>query len=320
MYHSIIAFAQKALRPGFNNPLHTCRSTIDALNQIHFVPNSRFCFYLLLVFLGMRSSQPILLRPIFCLWRLLPVLLLPMLALPPAFSAPAACTITVETSDIVADSEGLLCFIDQLNSGNCCPKQEGGMPEGLLPSLCKGSCCRHYAACVHRCMGDAPARQEVIDVAHQSRFRDAVSQAKDAAPFALCRDVCRTHSGSVINGNSFISDFRFCYGSYIGKPPPPLPPGIAILAADQGESCEDVCARNKRRCSVDALPSVNTCTLLSKHFKCQSGCANNVGGDQPAYVVLSTDAHYGKCLTNNDPALFSCSGRHANTRRLCPCA
>ena len=202
----------------------------------------------------MLSSQPNLPGSAIYFERLLPLLLLLILAVPLALSTPTACTITVETPDIVADSEGLLCHIDQLNAANCCPEQAAGIPGDLLASLCNGSCCRHYAACVSRCVGDAPARQEVIDVAHQSRFRDALSQAKDAGPFALCRDVCRTHSGSVINGNSFISHFRFCYGSYIGNAPPPLPPGITIIAADQGESCEDVCTRNKRRCSVDALP------------------------------------------------------------------
>jgi hypothetical protein len=25
-------------------------------------------------------------------------------------------------------------------------------------------------------------------------------------------------------------------------------------------------------------------------------------------------------LINSDPAFFSCSGKHVNTRRLCPCA
>jgi hypothetical protein len=253
-------------------------------------------------------------------WQLLPILSLLILAVPPSSASAARCAITVETTDLVTDSEGLICVIEQLDSNGCCPKQEAGMSAGSLASLCKGSCCRHYAACVHGCITNVESRDEVFEVVRQNRFRDALGQTKNAPPFAICRDVCRTHSGSIIHGNSFLSEHRFCYGSYVGLPPPPLPPGIAVVAATQGESCADTCRSRNQRCSAEALPSINTCPLLTKHFKCKNGCALNVGGDQPAYVVLANDAHFGKCLINSDPAFFSCSGKHVNTRRLCPCA
>jgi hypothetical protein len=146
-----------------------------------------------------------------------------------------------------------------------------------------------------------------------------LNPTKEVSPFDTCKDVCRTHSGSVLNGNSFVSDFRFCFGRYIGLPPPPLPDGISVFAADQSVSCDDTCASKRLRCSADALPAVNSCSLLSKSFGCKSGCFSNVGSDQPAYVASQTDPLFGKCLMNSDPALFSCSGKHSSTRRLCPC-
>lgn len=241
------------------------------------------------------------------------------LALPYSTASSVSCNITAETHDIVADSQGLLCLIEQLDTSGCCPKQEVVENGGLLPSLCKGLCCSHYAACVHKCMVDDAARQDVIAIANQNRFRDAFGHAKVPSPFDICRDVCRTHSASVINGNTFISDFRFCYGGYIGLPPPPLPNGIRVLAADQGISCEDACRSKNLRCSVDAFSAINTCSLLSKSFDCKDGCINNFGGDQPAYVAARRDAHFGKCLINSNPALFSCIGKHESTSRLCPC-
>jgi hypothetical protein len=252
-----------------------------------------------------------------CFTWLLQLLL--VLSLAPASSmASTSCNFTTETYDIIADSDGLLCSIEQLDSSGCCPKQEVGKSEGLLTSLCKGHCCNHYAACVHKCMSDDSSRQDVLAVTNENRFRGSL--VSTMPPFDICRDVCRTHSGSVINGNLFISDFRFCYGSYIGLPPPPLPSDIKVIAADQGVSCDDACGNQKLRCSVDAFSSINTWSLLSKHFNCKYGCSNNFGGDQPAYVAAQSDSHFGKCLINSDPGLFSCSGKHSSTRRLCPCA
>ncbi len=242
---------------------------------------------------------------------------------PPFASASAApCTTTAETHDIVADSQGSLCSIEELDTSGCCPKQKVGQFGDMLVSLCKGQCCNHYAACVHNCMSDDSARDDVLAVVNQKRFRvrDSLDPEKVASFFNICRDVCRTHSGSVTNGNLFISDFRFCYGSYIGLPPPPLPSGIRVIAAQQGVSCEEACSNQNLRCKVDAFPSLNACSLLSKHFDCKDGCSHNFGEDQPAYVASQSDAHFGKCLINSDPHLFSCSGKHASTRRLCPCA
>ena len=256
-------------------------------------------------------------------WRLLPLFSLLLLSAPHSARAAAApCAVTTETSDMVADSDGFLCAIEQLDSRSCCPKEnDNGKTVELLASLCRGSCCSHYAACVHSCSHDDAARKEVVAAAQQSRFRDAWNPEKNAAPFDfdLCRDVCRTHAGTVANGNAFASDFRFCYGRYVGLPPPPLPQGVTVVAGIQAASCDDACAGQKLRCSAAALPLVNTCDLLGKHFGCKRGCFSNAGPDQPAHVVLQSDALFDKCLTNGDAQVFSCGGKHASTRRLCPC-
>jgi hypothetical protein len=266
----------------------------------------------------MRTSRSTHFGFLHCFLWLLQLLLVLFLAPDSSLASATSCNFTTETQDIITDSYGQLCSIEQLDSSGCCPKQEVGKSEGLLKSLCNGQCCNHYAACVHKCMSDDSARQDVLTVANQNRFRGALVSAMP--PFEICRDVCRTHSGSVTNGNSFISDFRFCYGTYIGLPPPPLPSGIKIVAGDQGSSCDDACGNQKMRCSVGAFSSLNTCSLLIKHFNCKYGCSNNFGGDQPAYVAAQSDSHFGKCLINSNPDLFSCSGKHSSTRRLCPCA
>jgi hypothetical protein len=74
-------------------------------------------------------------------------------------------------------------------------------------------------------------------------------------------------------------------------------------------------------CDDVDLVGLNTCDVLQKHFPCERGCEGNVGSDQPAYVPSSSSggASAGKCLFNQNPQYFSCTGRHKTTLRLCPC-
>lgn len=86
------------------------------------------------------------------------------------------------------------------------------------------------------------------------------------------------------------------------------------------------------------LPSINSCEMLQQYFSCSGGCIRSAGADQPAMVddggSSISSAHHGTdsqakdrvnehmrgmCLVNNDATLFHCDGRHADTKRLCPC-
>eukprot|EP00753_Platysulcus_tardus_P014372 PLAT4354.6.p2 GENE.PLAT4354.6~~PLAT4354.6.p2 ORF type:complete len:421 (+),score=204.01 PLAT4354.6:96-1265(+) len=103
-----------------------------------------------------------------------------------------------------------------------------------------------------------------------------------------------------------------------------LPPGQQLLprAADKpGVSCDAVCSAAGLKCEQTQFQQVNTCFMLQRHLPCEAGCDNNVGGDQPAYVIASApDGKLPKtCLINSKPSTFSCTASYPLTRRLCPC-
>eukprot|EP00004_Rigifila_ramosa_P013539 TRINITY_DN3010_c0_g1_i3.p1 TRINITY_DN3010_c0_g1~~TRINITY_DN3010_c0_g1_i3.p1 ORF type:complete len:372 (+),score=65.81 TRINITY_DN3010_c0_g1_i3:646-1761(+) len=101
-------------------------------------------------------------------------------------------------------------------------------------------------------------------------------------------------------------------------PPQPLPTEIQGIIGNVGVSCDVTCRDASSVCDADALPFLNHCFYLRKHFQCES-CGKNLGGDQPAFVESKEDPLAHACLVNTDTSLFSCSGRHPHTRRLCPC-
>ena len=72
-------------------------------------------------------------------------------------------------------------------------------------------------------------------------------------------------------------------------------------------------------CDDIDLRVVNSCEMLRKHMRCENGCEANVGGDQPCMVVAAAAEKANKCLFQGNAQYFSCSGKHANTARLCPC-
>lgn len=118
-----------------------------------------------------------------------------------------------------------------------------------------------------------------------------------------------------------LSEFRLAKRRAVSAAQNPLPQSLDIRTADQGESCDAACARAepRKRCSKDLLPAINTCDHLRRHFACEAGCGQNVGYDQPAYVVDPTASTAGQCLYNGKSSFFSCDGSHPATRRMCPC-
>ncbi|KAK3249887.1 hypothetical protein CYMTET_9854 [Cymbomonas tetramitiformis] len=89
----------------------------------------------------------------------------------------------------------------------------------------------------------------------------------------------------------------------------------------QNENCAQVCSSHGLKCSADGLRAVNSCKILKEKFPCENGCSESFGPDQPAYVVPSALRMHqpGVCLVNQRGDMFSCDGKHPNTRRICTC-
>jgi hypothetical protein len=104
---------------------------------------------------------------------------------------------------------------------------------------------------------------------------------------------------------------------------------VIVPSSQVGRSCMEVCSDytppgtpvgsdSLYGCYADAFPVVNDCQLLRKHFSCKI-CDVNWGPDIPNYVGDEADGNFGRCLITKDLGSTTCDGRHAHTKRLCPC-
>ena len=90
-----------------------------------------------------------------------------------------------------------------------------------------------------------------------------------------------------------------------------------------GQSCREACdARGGAGCYAPGFAAINTCAQMKAAFGCAAGCEKSSGGDQPAYVDDAAAPKWRPrtCLVLRDAAKATCAGKHAATRRLCPCA
>jgi alpha-1,3-mannosyl-glycoprotein beta-1,2-N-acetylglucosaminyltransferase len=106
-------------------------------------------------------------------------------------------------------------------------------------------------------------------------------------------------------------------------------PSLVVVPSGQtGKSCSEVCEEYSPStaaagdaafdCYADAFAVVNECDVLRKHFACKT-CEVNWGPDIPNYVADVSDGNFGRCLVTKDLGATTCEGRHAHTKRLCPC-
>ena len=140
--------------------------------------------------------------------------------------------------------------------------------------------------------------------------------------------------------NTYKTDFHFCH--YDVPPARPMP---EVRVGRQGESCNEVCARartSRGSGTSDHIPAsaplrnevdddgsgyvcddidlrvVNTCEMLRKHMGCEKGCEGSV--ERSALQGLGDYIKQAKkCLFQSNAQYFSCSGKHDETARLCPC-
>lgn len=86
-----------------------------------------------------------------------------------------------------------------------------------------------------------------------------------------------------------------------------------------GDSCAQVCHQAGKECEPRYFSKLNLCTTLQRYFRC-NGCFSSAGADQPCYVSPSAQSKQNptSCLTSSE-SVFSCDGKFALTKRLCPC-
>jgi len=97
---------------------------------------------------------------------------------------------------------------------------------------------------------------------------------------------------------------------------------IQTFAGRKGQDCAAVCIERRLICHPNYIAIVNTCQSLMKHFKCKNQvCANSMGPDQPCKIDEGAPKNFqpGTCLVNTDKQYYSCQGKFAHARRLCPC-
>lgn len=88
-----------------------------------------------------------------------------------------------------------------------------------------------------------------------------------------------------------------------------------------GQSCDQVCGAQGKRCDPSLFVLINSCRALQESFPCKA-CTKSFGEEQPAYVAESApmDLLPGHCLVSTLPERATCSASHRVTRRLCGCA
>lgn len=95
-------------------------------------------------------------------------------------------------------------------------------------------------------------------------------------------------------------------------------PERVVSKAQPGQSCDNLCAAEKKHCDPAELEFVNNCEEMKKAFPCEDGCGHQVGQEIPAYVHDKTRDTALQCLVTDD-AIPSCAAKVPVTTRLCVC-
>jgi len=192
----------------------------------------------------------------------------------------------------------------------------------------ESKCCNEFESCVSCCL--QPQNDATTAMKHSPRGAGKPETGLFSNPFDYCCAKCRTNAKSTVHENAYKSPYHHCFGSRAypegadaaKKTPEFNLASVSIVEGEQGQSCATACAARKTaRCVVEAIPSINNCETMKAHFQCEGGCENSFGEDQPAYVSPKALRIFrpGVCMINQRPDMMTCNGKHANTRRLCPC-
>jgi alpha-1,3-mannosyl-glycoprotein beta-1,2-N-acetylglucosaminyltransferase len=92
---------------------------------------------------------------------------------------------------------------------------------------------------------------------------------------------------------------------------------VRALPGGQGKDCEETCSRQGLQCKESEFEFINDCASLEKVFGCEKGCSKEWGQDIPNYVSNPSNFYFQWCLITD--IVPSCTAKHADTSRLCPC-
>ena len=178
----------------------------------------------------------------------------------------AVCEHTVQGQLLLADSNGFVCPVEEMDSMTGCCKRGSG------PHTCTGcdsdsKCCILYETCVSCCLKPENNAEERVKKAF--RVRNRPETGKFETPFQFCEAMCRTTKDCTLHENGYRSDFKFCFSDN-GVPPSifprePLPnKHVEVVASLAGETCTDACKEKKLNCSHRLLEQINTCEELQQ--------------------------------------------------------
>jgi len=98
-----------------------------------------------------------------------------------------------------------------------------------------------------------------------------------------------------------------------------LPSGVSVHAGSLGESCEIVCGKYAKFCSVHHFSWINTNGTLKEHFECQKVKHFTVKAVvPPTHFGAPGWENDGVCVTC-ESRYFNCNFNHQSVRRLCTC-
>ncbi|KAF5830925.1 hypothetical protein DUNSADRAFT_13832 [Dunaliella salina] len=190
-------------------------------------------------------------------------------------------------------------------------------------------CCSEYESCVSCCL--APKHEAGKISKSTLRFPSFPQAGTWSDAWEYCSGTCRTHKGSTVHENDYISDRHHCF-STLRRPmlSDPLPPdaleGVAMVVSEPNQDCEQACSKSRKRCSPKHMKLLNSCDRLREKVGCEAGCEasreSTVATAAPGYV--SPKAPKAKrpamCFTAADKAGdVQCGGKEQHMQRLCAC-
>ncbi|XP_024528837.1 uncharacterized protein LOC9650552 isoform X2 [Selaginella moellendorffii] len=282
-------------------------------------------------------------------WRFLMVAFLVSLSHgEPLGDSSFSCNNTVQGPHLLADSQGYVCSVRNIDFGRgCCPEE--GQQFSCSGCNLVSQCCNTFEYCVSCCLDPIHTSKEF---ALSSKSARQLTAANFVSVFEYCTGRCRHNSGSV-HENAYTSEYHHCFFTQTN-----LSSGrdhgveagentdYSLITGRRGQSCDEACRQRGKKCKASILPLINECSVLQKSMNCKGACVSGSGPDLPSEVVSSAPRHLvrsfqkrlfcllvffflrfqkfslqhpGACVFNSKNTLLSCQGAHRYTKRLCPC-
>ncbi|KAF5830924.1 hypothetical protein DUNSADRAFT_13832 [Dunaliella salina] len=246
---------------------------------------------------------------------------------PSSSSGVKQCRNTAAGLLYITDELGFMCSREEVDSHTGCCR--AGTQHSCDKCTLTDKCCSEYESCVSCCL--APKHEAGKISKSTLRFPSFPQAGTWSDAWEYCSGTCRTHKGSTVHENDYISDRHHCF-STLRRPmlSDPLPPdaleGVAMVVSEPNQDCEQACSKSRKRCSPKHMKLLNSCDRLREKVGCEAGCEasreSTVATAAPGYV--SPKAPKAKrpamCFTAADKAGdVQCGGKEQHMQRLCAC-